>query len=254
MVAGVGEVGIQIYGPAQVLHRPVAFAHRHVGQSPVVVSVGVAGGQGDGHVEVAHRPRKVAQLRLARPPAVVRHGVAWGQADGGVVVLHRQAVLLQLGVGAGPVEVGARIVGFEGDDPAVVLRRKAVLPQLAVCQPPGGQGLGVAGVRLDSLRQMLDHPAKALATPRCPSSCGTSRYSSSDGFPWSIPSCSSFMTFLLYVLAFSYRAGPSLRGRRPRMAQAAACGPDSNRSPPAELRVGPSPRGLFLGPLRDCRQ
>ena len=28
------------------------------------------------------------------------------------------------------------------------------------------------------------------------------------------------------------------------MAQAAACGPDSNPSPLAELRVGPSPRGL----------
>ena len=151
------------HGPAQVLHRPVALAHRHVGQSPVVVSVGVAGGQGDGHVEVAHRPRKVAQLRLARPPAVVRHDVAWGQADGGGVVLHRRAVLLQLGVGAGSVEVGARIVGFEGDDPAVVLRRKAVLPQLAVCQPPGGQGFGVVRVRPDRVCEMLDHPEKALA-------------------------------------------------------------------------------------------
>ena len=69
-------------------------------------------------------------------------------------------------------------------------------------------------------------------------------YSSSDGFSWSVPSCSSFMTLLLHVLAFSYRAGPSLRGRRPSMAQAAACGPDSNPSPPAGRRAGPSPRGL----------
>ena len=164
VVVGVGEVGVQIYGPAQVLHRPVAFAHRHVGQSPVVVSVGVAGDQGDGHVEVAHRPRKVAQLRLARPPAVVRHGIAGGQADAYVVVRHRQAVLLHRGVGAGSVEVGPGVVGLQGDDSAVVLRRAAVVPQLGVRQPPAAQGFGVARVRLDPLRQMLDHPLKALAT------------------------------------------------------------------------------------------
>ena len=103
-----------------------------------------------------------AQLRLARPPAVVRHGIAGGQADGGVVVLHRQAVLLQLGVGAGSVEVDARVAGVQGDDPAVVLRRPAVLPQLAVRQPSDAQGFGIVRVRLDPLRQALDHPANAL--------------------------------------------------------------------------------------------
>ena len=38
-----------------------------------------------------------------------------------------------------------------------------MVPQLGVRQPPAAQGFGVARVRLDPLRQMHDHPLKALA-------------------------------------------------------------------------------------------
>ena len=164
----------------------------------------------------------------------MRHGVAGGQADGGGVVLHRQAVLLQLGVGAGPVEVGARLAGVQGDDPTVVLRRPAVLPQLAVRQPSGAQGLGVAGVRLDPLRQMLDHPENALAAHAVHHLA------------------EPLVLFFRWrpVMVPGHDAPPVCPGvlATARVARCADGGPDSNRSPPAALRVGPSPRGLYLGP------
>ena len=118
--------------------------------------------------------------------------------------------------------------------PAVVLRRKAVLPQFGVRQPPGAQGFGVAGVRLDPLREMLDHPENALAAhafhhPAEPLVLF---------FRWlpvmllvhDVSSCMSWRS--------RYRAGPSLRGRRPRMAQAAAYVPDLE-----SVSTGGRPRG-----------
>ena len=159
---GLGELGLQLDGPSQVLRRPARLSHLAVGQPPVVVSLGVIRGQQYGQVEVAHRPGQVAHLGLARSPAAVGRPVTRHKPDGGVVVRQRQAVFLQFGIGMGPGQAGLGVVRLQGNDPAVVLRRPPVLPQLAVHQPPQVQGFGVPGVLVNLLRQTLDHPLKSL--------------------------------------------------------------------------------------------
>ena len=174
------------------------------GDAPAPERRGVVGVESQHGAEVAQRGLVCSQVDVGDPSGVVGEAVPPFDLDGGVEVPDRPVHPAHVAVGHAPVVVGVGEVGIQVYGPAQVLHRPVALAHRHLGQAPVVVGVGVAGGHGDG------HVEVAL-----------------------------------HVLAFSLPGG-SLVARTAALNGAGytPCGPDSNRSPPAQARAGPSPRGL----------
>ena len=131
---GVGKVGIQLYGPAQVIYGVLPAAHLDEEDGAVVVGQHIVGVDVQDAVVVIQGVVVIAYLRAYQSPVVERQGVVRLPREHLVEVAQRALYVLELISDESPVEIGERIGRIDLHGPVQV--SKGILqPVLGIVDP-----------------------------------------------------------------------------------------------------------------------